>query len=93
MPCIAGIRSDPVNIRYVAGTRNMQMFSTRNAPSRCLLLTADRSILFEFTACLRLAEGYEAGIELLSRFPFEDDLPAWRRLAGERAQTESMLPR
>ncbi|KAK3185651.1 hypothetical protein K4F52_005516 [Lecanicillium sp. MT-2017a] len=55
----AVILSDPVNIRYATGTRNMQVFSMRNAPSRYLLLTADRSILFEFTGCLHLAKGYE----------------------------------
>ncbi|MBD1544872.1 M24 family metallopeptidase [Roseibium aggregatum] len=53
------ILSDPVNIRYATGTRNMQVFSMRNAASRYLLLTADRSILFEFTGCLHLAEGFE----------------------------------
>lgn len=31
----------------------------RNAPSRYLLLTAKRSILFEFTGCLHLADGYD----------------------------------
>lgn len=50
--------TDPVNIRYATGTRNMQVFCQRNSPSRYLLLTADRSILFEFTGCLHLAEGY-----------------------------------
>lgn len=55
----AVILSDPVNIRYATGTRNMQVFSMRNAPSRYLLLTADRAILFEFTGCLHLGEGYE----------------------------------
>jgi Creatinase/Prolidase N-terminal domain len=53
------ILSDPVNIRYATGTRNMQVFSQRNALSRYLLLTPDRSILFEFTGCLHLAHGYE----------------------------------
>ncbi len=55
----AVILSDPVNIRYATGTRNMQVFSMRNAPSRYLLLTQNRSILFEFTGCLHLSEGYE----------------------------------
>lgn len=55
----AVILSDPVNIRYATGTRNMQVFSQRNAPSRYLLMTASRSILFEFTGCLHLADGYE----------------------------------
>lgn len=53
------ILSDPVNIRYATGARNMQVFSQRNAPSRYLLLTADKSILFEFTGALHLGEGFE----------------------------------
>ncbi len=55
----AVILSDPVNIRYATGARNMQVFSQRNTPSRYLLLTADRSILFEFTGCAHLANGLE----------------------------------
>ncbi len=55
----AVILSDPVNIRYATGARNMQVFSQRNAPSRYLLLTAERAILFEFTGCAHLAEGCE----------------------------------
>lgn len=55
----AVILSDPVNIRYATGTRNMQVFSQRNAASRYLLLTQDRAILFEFTGCLHLADGVE----------------------------------
>ncbi|MEM7083954.1 MAG: Xaa-Pro peptidase family protein [Pseudomonadota bacterium] len=53
------ILSDPINIRYATGARNMQVFSQRNAPSRYLLLTAYRSILFEFTGCLHLADGLD----------------------------------
>lgn len=52
------ILSDPVNIRYATGTRNMQVFTARNTPSRYLLLTADRSILYEFTGCRHLADGF-----------------------------------
>ena len=37
----------------------MQISSMWNAPSRYLLLTESRSILFEFTGCSHLAEGYE----------------------------------
>lgn len=55
----AVILSDAVNIRYATGTRNMQIFSSRNAPSRYLLLTQDRAILFEFTGCEHLADGYD----------------------------------
>jgi len=55
----AVILSDPINIRYATGTRNMQVFSMRNAPSRYLLVTEAKTILFEFTGCLHLADGYE----------------------------------
>ncbi|MDD9724735.1 Xaa-Pro peptidase family protein [Roseovarius sp. SK2] len=55
----AVLLSDPVNIRYATGARNMQVFSQRNAPSRYLLLTENRSILFEFTGCAHLADGLE----------------------------------
>ncbi|MEP4036062.1 Xaa-Pro peptidase family protein [Pseudophaeobacter sp.] len=55
----AVILSDPINIRYATGARNMQVFCQRNAPSRYLVLTDHKSILFEFTGCLHLGEGYE----------------------------------
>jgi Xaa-Pro aminopeptidase len=55
----AVILSDPVNIRYATGTRNMQVFTSRNTPARYLLLTAARSILFEFTGCEHLAKGFD----------------------------------
>ena len=58
------ILSDSVNIRYATGTRNMQIFTGRNQPSRYLVLTADRSILFEFTGAAHLAEGYETVVEV-----------------------------
>ena len=55
----AVILSDPINIRYATGTRNMQVFSMRNSPARYLLMTAGHSILFEFTGCLHLVDGFE----------------------------------
>ncbi|MBV7380433.1 M24 family metallopeptidase [Maritimibacter dapengensis] len=55
----AMILSDSVNIRYATGTRNMQVFTSRNTPSRYLVLTQNRSILFEFTGAEHLGEGYE----------------------------------
>lgn len=53
------IISDPVNIRYACGARNMQVFCARNTPSRYLLVTAGRTVLFEFTGCEHLADGLE----------------------------------
>ncbi len=55
----AVVLSDAVNIRYATGTRNMQVFTSRNQPARYLLLTADRSILYEFAGCAHLADGFE----------------------------------
>ena len=53
------ILSDPVNIRYTTGARNMQVFCQRNTPSRYLLLTLDRAILYEFTGCHHLVDALE----------------------------------
>jgi Xaa-Pro dipeptidase len=53
------ILCDPINIRYATGTRNMQIFSQRNGPARYLLLCMERSILYEFTGCQHLADGFE----------------------------------
>ena len=52
--------SDPVNIRYATDARNMQVFTSRNQPSRYLFLPLDGPvILFEFTGCEHLADGLE----------------------------------
>ncbi|KAF5701715.1 peptidase yqhT [Fusarium mundagurra] len=53
------IISDSFNIRYVTSTQNMQVFTARNPPTRYILLTTTRSIMFEFAGCLHLAQGYE----------------------------------
>jgi len=60
----ACILSDPVSIRYATDLRNMQVFTARNAPSRYLLLTADRAILYEFPGCMHLARGAETITDL-----------------------------
>ena len=53
------ILNDAVNIRYATGARNMQVFTSRNAPARYLVLTPSDAILFEFTGCMHLADGLE----------------------------------
>ncbi|NND74469.1 MAG: aminopeptidase P family protein [Ilumatobacter sp.] len=55
----AVVLGDAINIRYATGARNMQVFTSRNAPSRYLVLTADHSILHEFTGCEHLANGLD----------------------------------
>jgi len=55
----AVILSDAVNIRYATGTRNMQIFTSRNSPSRYCFLPAEGDvIMFEFTGTSHLSEGY-----------------------------------
>jgi Xaa-Pro dipeptidase len=55
----ACILLDPVNIRYVTGARNMQVFHARN-PARYLFVpAAGPVVLYEFTGCAHLAEGLE----------------------------------
>jgi len=60
----ACLLSDAVNIRYATGTRNMQVFTARNQPSRYLLLTDSQAILYEFTGCMHLANGIETITEV-----------------------------
>lgn len=50
---------DSVNIRYATGSRNMQIFSSRN-PARYLFIALNGPvILYEFTGCEHLADGLE----------------------------------
>ncbi len=50
---------DPVNMRYATGTRNMQVFSSRN-PARYLFIPRDGPVvLFEFTGCEHLSADLE----------------------------------
>jgi Xaa-Pro aminopeptidase len=47
---------DPVNIRYATDSRNMQIFTARNGPSRYAFIPLDGPVvLFEFTGCEHLA--------------------------------------
>ena len=55
----AVILFDPVNVRYATGTRNMQIFTSRN-PARYVWLPVEGdTILFEFTGAEHLGEGIE----------------------------------
>lgn len=54
------ILSDAVNIRYATGTRNMQVFTARNSPSRYCFLPAEGDvIMFEFTGAQHLSQGLD----------------------------------
>lgn len=54
--CLYG---DPINIRYATGARNMQICTARMNTARYLLLTATRSILWDFHGCAHLAADLE----------------------------------
>ncbi len=86
----AVILSDPVNIRYATGTRNMQVFSARNTPARYLLLTADRSILYEFTGAMHLADGFETVDEVRPSMTASFVAAGERIPARERAWAKAM---
>lgn len=52
------VLTDPVNVRYVTDSRNMQIFTARNGPSRYLFVPLDGPvILWEFTGCSHLVAG------------------------------------
>lgn len=60
----AVLLTDPVNIRYASGARNMQIFTARN-PARYLFVTLDGPVvLYEFTGALHLADGLETITEV-----------------------------
>ncbi|MEU1510757.1 Xaa-Pro peptidase family protein [Streptomyces sp. NPDC005811] len=55
----AALLSDPLNIRYATGTRNMQIW-TMHAPGRYVFVPVDGPVvLFEFGTSLHLADGFE----------------------------------
>lgn len=63
----ACLLSDSVNIRYATDSRNMQVFTSRNQPSRYLFLPLSGPvILYEFTGCAHLADGLDTIDEVRS---------------------------
>ncbi len=60
----AAIYFDAVNIRYACGVRNMQINTTRN-PGRYVFVPVEGPVvLFEYTGCWHLAEGYDTVQEI-----------------------------
>ena len=54
----AVVLTDAVNIRYATGTRNMQVFTSRNPASRyCFLPVEGDVVMFEFTGTEHLSQG------------------------------------
>ena len=61
----AVVLTDAVNIRYATGTRNMQVFTSRNPASRyCFLPVEGDVVMFEFTGTEHLSQGLPTVQEL-----------------------------
>jgi Xaa-Pro dipeptidase len=55
----AGLFCDAINVRYVTGSRNMQVWTLRN-PARYVFVAADGpTVMFEFGGCDHLVRGLE----------------------------------
>ena len=60
----AAVYFDAVNIRYACGVRNMQINTTRN-PGRYVFVPVEGPVvLFEYTGCRHLADGYDTVDEI-----------------------------
>ncbi len=55
--CAAIALFDPINIRYVTGTRNMQVWSMHNICRYAVVFATGEVVLFELPSCAHLAGG------------------------------------
>ena len=66
----AALLSDPINIRYATGSRNMPVW-TLHAPGRYVFVPVDGPVvLFEYAASRHLSEGLETVDELRTSTPW-----------------------
>jgi Xaa-Pro aminopeptidase len=62
---VAGaLLSDAMNIRYATGTRNMVLWTLRQAGRYAFIATEGPVVMFEFSTCRHLAEGFETVDEI-----------------------------
>ena len=66
----AALFYDPLNIRYVTGTRNMSVWILHNAARYCLLPARGPLTLFDFHNCEHLSRGCEAVDEVRQGIPW-----------------------
>ena len=60
MDCPAALLSDPMNIRYATGSRNMSVWTSHTSPARyCLVPAQGQAILWDFHNCEHLSAGLE----------------------------------
>jgi Xaa-Pro aminopeptidase len=77
--------SDPINIRYATGTRNMAIW-TMHAPGRyAFIATEGPVVLFDFAATRHVNDGIEAVTEL------RDSTPWFYFLAGPRVSEKAAI--
>jgi len=66
----AAVLSDPINIRYATGSRNMPVWTT-HAPGRYAFVPVDGPVvLFEYGQCLHLDDGLDTVDEVRSSTPW-----------------------
>ena len=81
----AALLSDPMNIRYATGSRNMPVW-TMHAPGRYVFVSVDGPVvLFEYGACRHLTEGLDTVDELRAGVPW------FYFLAGPRTAEKAEL--
>jgi Xaa-Pro aminopeptidase len=64
LDCGAALLSDPMNIRYATGSRNMSVWTSHTPARYCFLPAEGKAILFDFHNCEHLAEGLETIAEV-----------------------------
>src|SRR6185437_6164613 len=62
--CGAALLSDPMNIRYATGSRNMSVWTAHTPARYCFLPAEGKAILFDFHNCEHLADGLETIAEV-----------------------------
>jgi len=60
MDCPAALLSDPMNIRYATGSRNMSVWTSHTSPARyCFVPAEGKATLWDFHNCEHLSAGLE----------------------------------
>jgi Xaa-Pro aminopeptidase len=60
MDCPAALLSDPMNIRYATGSRNMSVWTSHTSPARyCFVPAQGKAVLWDFHNCEHLSAGLE----------------------------------
>ena len=64
LDCGAALLTDPMNIRYATGSRNMQVWTAHTPARACFVPAEGRCILWDFYNCAFLSEGLETIAEV-----------------------------